>query len=98
MVVETPADEGRAFDRERDLRENLDYAEDLGAEVIRVTASRTSEGLAEVLRRRRATHLVLPYREARTVAGFRRPSLAEEILRELPTVEVHLVAEDDRPH
>jgi two-component system sensor histidine kinase KdpD len=98
VVVETPAAEGRAFDRERDLRENLDYAEDLGAEVIRVTASRTSEGLAEVLRRRRATHLMLPHRETRTVAGFRRPSLAEEILRELPTVEVHLVAEDERPH
>ena len=32
------------------------------------------------------------------MAGFRRPSLAEEVLRELPLVEVHLVADDERPH
>jgi two-component system sensor histidine kinase KdpD len=98
VVVETPDHAHLPFDRERDLRENLDYAEDLGAEVIRVTAPGSSTGLAEAVRRRRATHLVLPYREPRTVAGFRRPSLAEEILRELPTVEVHLVAEDERSH
>ena len=43
IVVETPEGERRSFDRERDLRENLDYAEDLGAEVVRVTAARPSE-------------------------------------------------------
>jgi len=98
VVVETPASQHRAFDRERDLRENLDYAEDLGAEVIRVTAVQPAEGLTEVLRRRRATHLLLPYHDIRTLAGFRRPSVAEEVLRQLPAVEVHLVAEDERPH
>ena len=98
VVVETPEGERRSFDRERDLRENLDYGEDLGAEVVRVTAARPSSGLLEVLRRRRATHLLLPYRETRAMAGLRRPSVAEEILRELPSVEVHLVAEDERPH
>jgi two-component system sensor histidine kinase KdpD len=95
VVVVTLADERRAFDRERDLRENLDYAEDLGAEVVRIEAVATQAGLTEVLRRRRATHLVLPYQASRTVGGFRRPSLAEAILHELPGVEVHLVADDD---
>jgi two-component system sensor histidine kinase KdpD len=95
VVVATPADERRAFDRERDLRENLDYAEDLGAEVVRIEAVGTLAGLTDVLRRRRATHLLLPHQEARTLAGFRRPSLAEEILRELPGVEVHLIADDE---
>jgi two-component system sensor histidine kinase KdpD len=98
VVVETPEGERRSFDRERDLRENLDYAEDLGAEVVRVTAAKPSYGLTNVLRRRRATHLLLPYHEVRAMAGFRRPSLAEEVLRELPSVEVHLVAEDERSH
>jgi hypothetical protein len=39
---------------------------------------------------------VLPYHEARTVAGFRRATLAEEILRAMPGVEVHLVADEER--
>ncbi len=94
IVVETPSSEHRAYDRERDLRENLDYADDLGAEIIRVEASQLADGLIEILRRRRATHLLLAHREPRAVAGFRRPSLADEILRALPTVEVHLVAGD----
>ena len=94
IVVDTPASERRAFDQERDLRENLDYAEDLGAEVIRTTASKLLDGLTDVVRRRRATHLLLPYQETRTMGGFRRPSLAEAVLRELPALEVHLVAEE----
>ena len=94
IVVETPADERRAFDRERDLRENIDYAEDLGAEIVRVEASQPADGLIDVLRRRRATHLLVAHRETRAVAGFRRPSVADEVLRVLPTVEVHLVAAD----
>ncbi len=64
IVVVLPADEGRSFDRERDLRENLDYAEDLGAEVVRVEGAEAVEALTDVLRRRRATHLILPYRES----------------------------------
>jgi two-component system sensor histidine kinase KdpD len=97
VVVETPDAHGRAFDRERDLRENIDYAEDLGAEVVRVEAPGLVAGLADVARRRRATHLLLPHHEGRTIAGFRRPSIAEDVLRELPSVEVHLVADDEHP-
>ena len=41
---------------------------------------------------------MLPYHPTRGMAGFRRPSLAEDVLAALPTVEVHLVAEDERPH
>jgi len=96
IVVDTPVTERRAFDRERDLRENLDYAEDLGAEVMRVSADRPADGLVDALRRRRATHVLVPQHEVRTVAGLRRPSLAELILAELPSIDVHLVAPDER--
>ena len=58
--------------------------------------SQPADGLIDVLRRRRATHLLVAHRETRAVAGFRRPSVADEVLRELPTVEVHLVAADPR--
>jgi two-component system, OmpR family, sensor histidine kinase KdpD len=97
VVIDTPAAERRVFDHERDLRENLDFAEDLGAEVIRTTADQVLEGLTDVLQRRRATHLLLPFHESRTVAGLRRPLLAEEVLRALPSIEVHLIAEEERP-
>jgi len=98
IVVETAETERRPFDKDRDLRENLDYAEDLGAEIVRITAARPLDGLTDVLRRRRATHVLLPYHPTRGMAGFRRSSLAEDVLQLLPSIEVHLVAEDERPH
>ena len=98
IVVDTPITERRAFDRDRDLRENLDYAEDLGAEVMRVSADRPADGLVDALRRRRATHVLVPQHDVRTVAGLRRPSLAEQVLAELPSIDVHLVAPDERVH
>ena len=39
VVVETPEIERLSFDRERDLRENLEFAADLGAEVVRFPGS-----------------------------------------------------------
>lgn len=97
IVVDTPDAERRPFDRARDLRENLDYADELGAEVVRVEAADVAAGLADVARQRRATHLILPFREPRAVAGFHRPTVAEEILRTMPGIEVHLVAEEPGP-
>jgi two-component system, OmpR family, sensor histidine kinase KdpD len=97
VVIDTPAAERRAFDHERDLRENLDFAEDLGAEIIRQPAGQVLDGLVDVLKGRRVTHALLPFHEARTVAGLRRPSLAEEVLRALPSIEVHLIAAEERP-
>jgi two-component system sensor histidine kinase KdpD len=97
IVVETPDAERRSFDRARDLRENLDYADELGAEVVQVEAAEVAAGLADVVRRRRATHLILPHHEGRTIAGFRRASIAEELLRAVPGIEVHLVADEERP-
>lgn len=95
IVVDTPADEQRSFDRDRDLRENLNFAEDLGAEIVRVDAPKLVVGLTDSLRRRRVTHVLIPHRERTVVAGLRRASLADEVLRAMPTLEVHLVAADD---
>jgi two-component system sensor histidine kinase KdpD len=96
IVVETPHAEHRSFDSERDLRENLDYAEDLGAEVIRTEATKPVEGLIDMISRRRITHVVLPYEPSTGFAGFRRPATSDEVLSRLPSVEVHLVADDGR--
>src|SRR5207247_10915834 len=50
-------------DRTRDLQEVIEDAVDLGADVIRVEAKDLLSGLEQVARSRRATDLVLPFRE-----------------------------------
>ena len=70
LVVETPTSGRMAFDSARDLRENLDFATDLGAEVVRVEASDLVTGVTEVARHRRVTQLVLPHHESGGLGGF----------------------------
>jgi len=90
-VIETPAIERLPFDQARDLQENLDYATDLGAQVVRHPGHDLVTGLVELARGLRITHLVLG-REAR--GGFMArftPDVAERLLRQMPEIEVHLV-------
>ena len=69
VAVVTPEVARLPFDRERDLRENLAYADDLGAEVIRVEAPDLVAGLEGVARDRRVTHVVMSPAGSRGFAG-----------------------------
>ena len=83
-------------DRQRDLQSNIDYATDLGAEVIRGETTDLVRGLEEVLRDQRVTHLVVAHRPRHGVDRLVRASLAESILAAVPGIEVHLVSEPPR--
>ena len=54
---------------DRDAAETVAYAEDLGAEVVRVGGASLHESVIDVCRRRRVTHVVLPYQGPRGVAA-----------------------------
>ena len=99
VVVETPEIDRQPFDRTRDLQEAIDDAVDLGAEVVRVEAPDVATGLEQVARARRATHLVLPYRESRGGLGrLREQPLVDRLIERLPDVELHVVGPGARPH
>jgi two-component system sensor histidine kinase KdpD len=80
-------------DRQQDLQSNVDYAVDLGAEVVRGETTNFVRGLEEVLHDQRITHLVVAHRPSRGLERLGRPSLAERILEAVPGIEVHLVSE-----
>lgn len=92
IAVETPG-VGLARDRQLDLQANIDYAVDLGAEVIRGEANDMVKGLEEVIRQRRVTHLVLAHHARHGMDRFMRPSIAEGIIERVPGLEIHLVSE-----
>ncbi len=83
---------------QRDVRENLDYATDLGAEVIRVEAADVPTGLAELVGRRDATHVFVPHKASSGFAGFRRRSLADELMERLGDAELHVVGPASPPN
>ncbi len=90
-VVETPGSEAQSFDRTRDLREAIDDAVDLGAEVLVVPAPDVESGLERVARDRQVTHLVVPYRPVSTLRRAMGGTLVDRLIERLPSVEVHVI-------
>jgi two-component system sensor histidine kinase KdpD len=93
VVIRTPAVERLSFDRARDLQEHLDYANDLGAQVVEHPARDTVSGLVELAGGMRVTHLVMGRETRRGIARRLSPDLAGQLLEQLPEIEVHLVGE-----
>ncbi len=93
VVVDTPGAAGASSEQMRRLREHLDDAVDLGAEVLNVEAADLADGIVELARRRRVTRIVLPYRPSSTLERVRTRPLAERILERLPALEITMVAE-----
>jgi two-component system sensor histidine kinase KdpD len=91
VVVETPELERQPFDRKRDVQEALDDAVDLGADVVRVEAADVVTGLEQVARSHRATHLILPHREAAGLKRLLERPLVDRLIERLPDVELHVV-------
>ena len=96
-VIVTPEVARLPFDRERDLRENLAYADDLGAEVVRFEAPDLVAGLVSVATSRRVTHVVLARQEMRGLARLRSASPADALLERMPEIEVHLIGAGPAP-
>lgn len=90
-AVETPS-VGMSHDRRQDLQENVDYAVDLGAEIVRLEAPDLVTGLLEIARSRRVAHVVLVQESRSVIDRLLRHSVADRLLQQLPGVEVHLVA------
>lgn len=90
-VVVTPEVARLPFDRERDLRENLAYADDLGAEVVRFEAPDLVAGLVDIASSRRVTHVVMARQERHGLGRILASSPADAILEQLPEIEVHLI-------
>jgi two-component system sensor histidine kinase KdpD len=96
VAVETPG-VSLSQDRRQNLQANVDYAVDLGAEIIRGEAADLAKGLEEVVHDRRVTHLVMAHHPRRGLDRLAHASLAEAILERIPGLEVHLVGEP-QPH
>ena len=93
VVVETPADAAASSERTRRIREYLDDAADLGAEILTVDAVDVAAGVVQVALARRVTRLVMPHRASSKLDRVRKTPLAERILELLPTLEITIVAD-----
>jgi two-component system sensor histidine kinase KdpD len=79
---------------QRSLRQNLQFAENLGAQVVRVKGKSVAEEVAKIVREKHITQVVFG-RSAQT--GWRRYlylSVVHKFLRDAPQVDVHIVTQE----
>jgi two-component system sensor histidine kinase KdpD len=94
VALETPAIQ-QSRDRTVNLQANVDFAVDLGAEIIRGEARDLARGLSEVIEERRVEHLVLVRKPRRGLSLG--PSLADRLMDANPALEIHLVNPMHKP-
>jgi two-component system, OmpR family, sensor histidine kinase KdpD len=79
---------------QRSLRQNLEFARNLGAQIVRTEGKRVAEEVAKVVREKHITQVVFG-RSAQT--GLRRYfylSAIHKFLRDAPPVDVHIVTQE----
>lgn len=92
IYVDIGADENP--EDQRSLRQNLQFAENLGAQVIRLKGNNVAEEVAKVVREKHITQVVFG-RSAQV--GWRRYlylSVIHKFLRDAPQVDVHIVTQE----
>jgi len=92
VFVETPRWASASPEERRALEENLRFAEDLGAEIIRITGSDIASELVRIAREKNAGRIVIGRPTRRGLSLLLRGSTAVKLLRLATDVDVQVVA------
>lgn len=93
VFVETPAWARASIEEKRQLEENLRFAEDLGAQVLRVSGQDVAAEVARVAYKKNAGSIVIGHSRHGRLHEFLRGSIVGKLLRRVRDVDVHVVAE-----
>ncbi len=97
LVVSDPDDGALPFDRRRDLAEHIEYARDLGADVVTVEHEDLVTAIVEAARTHRATQVVIGHRARGGLDRLLHRSLATQVIERAPHLEVHIVGPGQGP-
>ena len=92
VFVETPGWASASPEERRALEENLRFAEDLGAEIVRATGSDVAKELVHVAREKNAGRIVIGHPKRRGLSLRLRGSTVTKLLRLATDVDVQVVA------
>ena len=90
--VETPDWASASRERHRVLDDNVRFAEDLGATVVRVEAPGVAQGLLRVAREHNVAHLVVGHARRGRLHELLRTSVALSLLRLMDDINIHIIA------
>jgi two-component system sensor histidine kinase KdpD len=96
VFVETPHWASASPEQKRALEENLRFAEDLGAEPIRVQGSDVAKALMQVAHEKNVGSIVIGHSRHGRLHEVLRGSIVQNLLRQAGGVDVHVVADREQ--
>jgi two-component system, OmpR family, sensor histidine kinase KdpD len=93
VFVETPRWAAASPEQKRALEENLRFAEDLGAEPVRVQGSDVAQALMKVARERNVGSIIIGHSRHGRLHELLHGSIVQKLLRLAGDVDVHVVAD-----
>jgi two-component system sensor histidine kinase KdpD len=96
VYVETPRWASAPPETKRAVEENLRFAEDLGAEPIRVRGSDVAKALMQVAHEKNVGAIVIGHSRHGRLHELLRGSVVQNLLRLAGDVDVHIVADPDK--
>lgn len=94
VYVDVGADE--TPENRRTLQENFRFAENLGAEIVKVTGKNVAEEVAKVVREKHITQVVFGRSAVKGWRKYLYLSAIHKFLRDAPAVDVHIVTQESR--
>ncbi len=99
VSIETPGWASAAPEQKLALEDNLRFAEDLGAETIRVQAKDVARALMQVAHEKNVGSIIIGHSRHGVFHEVLRRSVVQNLLRLAADVDVHVVADrDEGPH
>ncbi len=93
VAVETPRWASASPEQKRALEDNLRFAEDLGAEVVRVQGSDVAKALMQVAHDKNVGSIIIGHSRHGRLHEIVRGSIVLNLLRSAGNVDVHVVAD-----
>ena len=94
VYVESPADD--EGDNRRTLQENVRFAENLGATVVRLPKGNIAERVAEFVRETHITHVIFGRSAQEGWRKYLYLTVIQKFLRSAPPIDVHIVTQEAR--
>jgi two-component system sensor histidine kinase KdpD len=92
VYVDSPHDE--ESDNRRSLQENIRFAENLGATVVRLPRGNIAERVAEFVREKHITHVVFGRSAQEGWRKYLYLTVVQKFLRQAPPIDVHIVTQE----
>jgi two-component system sensor histidine kinase KdpD len=92
VYVDSPADQDG--DNRRSLQENIQFAENLGATVVRLPRGNVAERVAEFVREKHITHVIFGRSAQEGWRKYLYLTVIQKFLRNAPPIDVHIVTQE----